>query len=118
PRTQSHSTPPAPKAPRPTPDALFPALLHPPPSRSPDPPPTPPFPVRPSSRHGHDVEEILLPVIAPPLRHEQHPPRPQRRHELAVVADDHHRPWPLRERPRDPRSRRRVQVVSGLVEQQ
>src|SRR5439155_21673806 len=92
------SIPSRPRATRPTPDTLFPG--------------------RPSSRHGHDVEEILLPVIDPPLRHEQHPPRPQRRHELAVVADDHHRPWPLRERPRDPRSRRRGQVVSGLLEQQ
>ena len=34
------------------------------------------------------------------------------------MADDHHRPRPLRERPRDPRPRRRVQVVRGLVEQQ
>src|SRR6266566_2933467 len=95
---QFYSNQPALRATRPTADTLF--------------------PVRPSSRHGHDVEEILLPVIDPPLRHEQHPPRPQRRHELAVVADDHHRPRPLRERPRDPRPRRRVQVVRGLVEQQ
>src|SRR5207249_4318589 len=125
--------PPPPPSPPPHPPPPPPSPPPPPPPTAPTPPTPPPpspplpaarptpdtlFPVRPSSRHGHDVEEILLPVVDPPLRHEQHPPRPQRRHELAVVADDHHRPRPLRERPRDPRSRRRIQVVRGLVEQQ
>src|SRR5260370_1520801 len=71
-----------------------------------------------SSRHGHDVEELGVPVVDSSFGHEQDATRLQRFDELRLTADDHHLPRPLRHRLCDARSRGWVEVVGRLVEQQ
>src|SRR5712691_1591515 len=70
------------------------------------------------SSERHELEQVVLPEVERPIRHQQDPLWGEGLHELDVVAHDHHRTGPSAQRLRDRRARGRVQVVSGLVEQQ
>jgi hypothetical protein len=65
-----------------------------------------------------DPKHILVPVIHLAVGHQQHPMRLQLLHELDVVADDDHAARPTRQRRRDGRSRRWIEVVRRLVQEQ
>src|SRR5260370_16772787 len=48
-----------------------------------------------SSRHGHDVEELGVPVVHSSFPHTQNAPRPHRFPALPLLHAAHHQPLPL-----------------------